>query len=280
MVPNFYIPGAQKCGTTTLYGWLKAHPQCLMTVEKEPHVLATEDSPRDRYQALWGDGVGLDGIRAAGDASTSYLVVPGVPERIAGEFGIDARFVILLRDPVDRVCSSYLHMFKRGHETRDWNDLFRVSGTELDAAVAAESAECGRAESDGRLMVAPYRTRFGEQSLWPFRYLYGTLYSRHAERFIRVFGRDRCHFAFLENLRHDPRTELKAIYEFLGLDGSFVPRDIGIVRNRTVMTLPCPPLDVRIRQGLHEIFDEERSRLAAIVDSIPAEWERPRSCAA
>ena len=278
MSPTFYVPGAQKCGTTYLYWLLKSHPNCFLPDEKEPQALSSPDYARERYLGLFASAANRSAVGARGEASTSYFVVSGVPERIFSEFGSGVRFVFIFREPVERVLSSYLHMFKRGHESRDWSELFGGLPSDIDEAIDLEAASCLEAEASGKMVGAPYRERFGEQGLWPFHYLYGTLYSRHVGRFLRIFGRDNCHFVFLEDMQRDPLAELKGVYQFLGLDADFVPDDLHVVRNRTVVNRPCPPLAARIRSDLHELFADERQRLSRIVGRLPPEWERLPTC--
>ncbi len=119
-LPTFLVIGAQKSGTTSLYRYLRDHPEVQLSRWKEPGFFVEEqtwDRGLDWYRSLFEGGE--DAI-AVGEASTSYTMFPffaGVPERIATTLP-DVRLVYLLRDPVDRMRSSYVHSLSSGIEHR------------------------------------------------------------------------------------------------------------------------------------------------------------------
>ncbi len=111
--PNFFIVGAQKAGTTSVYQYLRQHPQVFMPSFKEPHyfsqdgVLLDPDlvvTSEDAYLRLFQDG---RGVKCVGEASPSYLRHSPVPLRIHQRVPA-AKIIILLRDPIDRAYSQYL----------------------------------------------------------------------------------------------------------------------------------------------------------------------------
>lgn len=115
MLPNFLIIGAAKSGTTSLYRYLRDHPQVFMAHSKELKFFAS--------RTRWGFGPGwyawqcsdADGAVAIGEASPSYTRYPqrrGVPERVAQVLP-DARLVYLIRHPIERMRSHYLHRILR-----------------------------------------------------------------------------------------------------------------------------------------------------------------------
>ena len=131
--PNFYIVGGVKCGTTSLWAHLKAHPQIFMPEVKEPHFFVTlRPTQRERYTDLWindvesyqqlyrksGDAV------AIGDASPSYLWDQEAAGRIH-EVCPQARIVIMLRDPVERAYSHFLMQTMGGYEKRSLFDALQ-----------------------------------------------------------------------------------------------------------------------------------------------------------
>ena len=130
--PSFLIVGAQKSGTTSLYHYLSQHPQVFMSSVKEPNFFAFEGqqvdyrgpagqpasinlysvTDWDDYQRLFADA---GAAVALGEASTLYMAVPGTAERIRQRIP-DVRIIAILRDPVDRAFSSYLHCRRTGRE--------------------------------------------------------------------------------------------------------------------------------------------------------------------
>jgi hypothetical protein len=105
MVPNFFIIGAPKCGTTALYDYLTQHPRVFMSKLKEPHYFASDLSDGYRaistakdYQKLFAD-VKKHHI-AVGEASVLYMFSAVAVEGIR-KFNPDARLIAMLRNPID-----------------------------------------------------------------------------------------------------------------------------------------------------------------------------------
>jgi hypothetical protein len=118
-LPTFLVIGAMKAGTTSLYEYLRAHPQVFMATPKELHFF-----PASKH---WPDGVDwyaahfahAGDARARGEISPSYSQAdqfPGVAARVA-QIVPDAKIVYLVREPVARAQSMYLHEVAAGRET-------------------------------------------------------------------------------------------------------------------------------------------------------------------
>jgi len=140
-IPNFFLGGASRSGTTSLYFYLCQHPQVFMSPVKEPaffgagdllsppyrdrvlDILARDrtalqaylDSPHRptswRFVLEWDDYLRLfrdvrDEI-AIGEASTDYLWLPGAPGAIRSKLP-EARLAFMLRDPAERLFTMYL----------------------------------------------------------------------------------------------------------------------------------------------------------------------------
>lgn len=105
-LPNFYIIGAAKAGTTSLHFYLDQHPDVFMARDKELHYFCDPDC--DQWLALYEQHFDVD-APVRGEASTLYTrapAIPGVPERMA-KLTPDARLVYLVRDPVERALASW-----------------------------------------------------------------------------------------------------------------------------------------------------------------------------
>ena len=120
--PNFFIVGAPKAGTTSLYNYLKTNPEIYMSALKEPHYFAPELSAkmhtkpiRDRteYLSLFE---GAKNQIVIGEGSTRYLQDPNAAALIH-QAASTARIIIILRDPVERAFSDYL-MFAYRHASK------------------------------------------------------------------------------------------------------------------------------------------------------------------
>ncbi len=135
--PNFFIVGAANSGTTSLYGYLKQHPDVFLPALKEPHYFAQLTPSREQrylrtiirdessYLRLFHRA---QAYKAIGEASPSYLWEPEAPYRIRRAIP-DAKIIILLRDPVERAYSHYLMDVREGLQDlafrealhRDWH---------------------------------------------------------------------------------------------------------------------------------------------------------------
>lgn len=116
--PNFFIIGAPKCGTTSLAAYLREHPQIFFPVRKEPHFFNTDMASRmvrselDYYEHF--RDARPEHI-AVGEGSVSYLysdvAVPNILESIP-----DARFIVMIRNPIDMSVSLHAHLRQYGDE--------------------------------------------------------------------------------------------------------------------------------------------------------------------
>ncbi len=138
--PNLFLVGAMKCGTSSIYATLRAHPQVFASPVKEPAWFAEpseleRDSPgiAQRRRALGERGYfelfrGAGGRPIVAEGSTAYTKlrrITGVPDRIA-RFNPEARILYAMRDPVRRTVSHYLHHVRQGYERRDaWTAIAR-----------------------------------------------------------------------------------------------------------------------------------------------------------
>ena len=138
--PNFIIAGFPKCGTTSLHHYLNEHPQIFMPSQKELHFFTHEilsklkNGPKDsavkktqiqdskRYLEFYRN---VKNEIAIGDASPSYINYPGQFLKIK-EYLEDPKFIIVLRDPINRAYSNYLHLKREHRETMSFKDAIVV----------------------------------------------------------------------------------------------------------------------------------------------------------
>lgn len=105
--PRLFVVGAEKAGTTTLDAWLRAHPDICMPRVKEPSFFARAAWPPSREaKQEYLDLFKAPGVR--GDASPIHLHHPAAAKRIHG-LAPDASILVLVREPVARAHSAYLH---------------------------------------------------------------------------------------------------------------------------------------------------------------------------
>ncbi len=192
--PNFFVAGAPRCGTTTLHDWLPSMPGVFMARIKEPNYFSRrvigDEHPmvrpirRDReYLRLFSDA---GDARIVGEATPFYLEDPEAPVEISRKCP-EARVLVSLRDPVERLYSHYLMM----------RNNVPAMGSFMDEIERGLSLQ-------GIRNVAFLDPAVG-------------LYSRQIERFRREFGK-RFKVILLEEWTRDTPRTFRAIGEFLGLD--------------------------------------------------------------
>lgn len=117
--PNFFIVGAPKCGTTSLYHWLDTHPEICMSKPKEPHFFhpTIESSCRSlaEYEQCYAHA--LPRHAALGEASTHTVYSGEAIDEIL-EYQPEARFVVCLRNPVDMAVSLHNMLVHQGAQPR------------------------------------------------------------------------------------------------------------------------------------------------------------------
>ena len=211
-LPTFLILGAQKAGTTSLYWYLRQHPDVFMSPTKEPHFFsfAGTEGPlsvkrshviptQEAYEALFD---GAHNERALGEASASALATEQAAQRIK-KLIPNARLIAMLRDPAERAHSQFMFNHKRSEER---------AGTLTHAIQLDEARRCGDAEPA------------------PFGYIENGLYAKHIANFHAHFNPKQLSCYLLEDLRDRPHETLHDIFAFIGVNPGFKP-DVSLQYN-------------------------------------------------
>ncbi|WAH36938.1 sulfotransferase family protein [Alicyclobacillus dauci] len=200
--PNFFIAGAAKSGTSSLFHYLGLHPKVYMSPIKEPHFFCDEYFP-DHFSGPGDEGFSKNRLRdineylklfaasdqakVVGEGSVYYLYFPGVAEKLY-QFNSQAKVVLILRNPVDRAFSAYMHTVRDGRETLTFEEALQQEES---------------------------RRHQGYQPLWWYREL--GLYSCQVQRYIRVFPKDQLKIYLFEDLQ-DTSKVINDVLSFLGLE--------------------------------------------------------------
>ena len=182
-LPNLFIPGASRSGTTSMHVQLNGHPDIFMTPRKEPHYLCRDDKGLDDYGPLFHSATGY---KYRGESSTGYMLLPEVTARIQ-EFMPDAKFILMFRNPVDRAWSHYWHI--RGGS-------------------GAESA--GFREAFVRSMNEPRGF-----AMYDKQYHQTGLYAHWLQQYLEAVGPERVQVVILEEFSANPQKTLHALCQFL-----------------------------------------------------------------
>ncbi|MDG5492651.1 sulfotransferase [Psychroserpens sp. SPM9] len=122
--PNLFIPGAAKSGTSTLHNLLHQHPDICMSTNKEPFYFVNEDFESDLnlYDSKYHDLFTNLNTRYKGESSTSYMLFPNFIENVKKHVDESAKFIFILRNPVDRIYSHYWYLKGIGSETKGFRE--------------------------------------------------------------------------------------------------------------------------------------------------------------
>ena len=126
-LPNFMCIGAAKSGTTSLYDILRQHSKVFIPSFKEPHffdIPSVYQHGIEWYQKTYFKG--LRNEKCIGDFSPTYLFDKHASQRILNDLGSEVKFIIILRNPVDRAYSHYLHSKRDEHENLSFKEALSV----------------------------------------------------------------------------------------------------------------------------------------------------------
>ena len=132
-LPNFMVLGASKSATTTLYNILKNHDEIYAPSFKEPHFFnITKNFKKglDWYENTYYNTT--INYKAVIDFTPTYLYTPNCAQRIYENLGPDMKFIVILRNPVDRAYSHYLHSKRDGYENKDFMDALICEKSRID----------------------------------------------------------------------------------------------------------------------------------------------------
>jgi len=224
MLPNFFVIGAYKSGTTSLNQYLAAHPEIFLPRVKEPSYFAFAGVRQANLTLVYRNSVkSLAEYQDLYRNATAHIAVGDVsPEYMTSQIAAleihrlvpNAKLIAILRDPVERAYSDFLMYRRDGIEK------------EIDFAKALErqTERASRSDPTGFYVSTGF---------------YGEQLARYYERFpssqIKVF--------LLEELQSDSLQVLSEIFEFLGVDPYFIPDDLsihnrsGVAPNKLISTV-------------------------------------------
>ena len=202
-VPNFLVIGAMKAGTTSLHQYLKAHPQVFMSTPKELNFFVEGMNWELGIEWYRSKFAGARDAVAVGESCPQYtkaIEYPGVPARIAATIP-DVRLVYLVRDPIERIRSAYLHRRSNGKESRS-----------IERALAEDE-----------------------------RYVDTSRYAAQLDPYLELFPEEQLLVVLSEELRDDRETALGRVLKFVGVDEGLVPHNLDADFHTTEGKRERPP---------------------------------------
>lgn len=264
--PNTFILGAPKCGTTALARYLSEHPDAFFSKLKEPGFFATDHawlaernglrSVADYLSLFAGAGAGR---RVVGEASTMYLCSSRAVRNIL-DFCPQARFIVMLRDPVEVAQAYHMQKLLMFHEdVRDFEAAWRLQ--DARAAGIGLPAAC-----PGPVMLQ-YREIAG--------------FGPQVRRLLQDAPREAIHFIRYEDFRADPARCYAGTLDFLGLpaDGRTSFPVVGPARDyrfpliaRLFHDPPAP-----LRRHVHALRRHLVLKRYPVVEALRQRMFRPRA---
>jgi len=197
--PNVFLIGVQKCGTTSLQKYLSEHPSIIAPYRKEMKYFDLFNfKPMRWYLAHFPMEKQLAGGKITLDATPDYIFYANTASQIKSNMP-DARFLVILRDPVDRAFSHYLYSKRRGYEDLSFMDALEKEDTRI-----AQERDIIR--KNGRGIAWRYR----ENS-----YKGRGLYFKQLNHWFRVFSKDQFLIIDSDKLKNDRQKTFLEIVSFL-----------------------------------------------------------------
>lgn len=199
-LPNFLLFGGVRCGSSSLFRYLRQHPDIFLPFPKEPSYLCWtgtethQPGPNavtdfDSYVALFDEAT----EKAIGEASVIYLYLADFTARRIREVLGNPKLIAILRNPADRAFSQYRMATREGAE---------------DLPTFTEA-----------LAVEDERVREGQRPIVHYRRQ--SVYSDKLQRFIDEFGRERIKVCLFDDLTTNPAPVLQELFGFLDVDPGF-----------------------------------------------------------
>ena len=198
---DFFIVGAPKSGTTSLYHYLNEHFEIELSSQKEPDFFSNESLQKqkiyyekkridtlEKYHSLFKK----KGVISRGDASVSYLFYEDVPHKIFS-YNPNAKIIIMLRNPIDRAFSHYLMDYRLG--------------------LISESFEA----------IIKKKSKHKNAHLFYQQYIKVSEYEKQIKRYLEIFGRESICFIDYEDFKNDTSGIVNSVFLFLGVNSDFQP---------------------------------------------------------
>jgi sulfotransferase family protein len=304
-LPNFFVIGAPKAGTSALYFCLKQHPDIYMSPIKEPHYFTFDGEapifsgpkgahfrrvgvsrPRD-YLCLFA---GVKAQSAIGEASTTYLKSPIAAKRIS-KFAPGAKIIALLRQPADRAYSHYQYL--RSQEVEPSSSF--VEALSRESVRQGNNWFSGHLYKAGGFYYSQLRTYFDHFPREQIKiYLYEDWNTCPTNVLRDLFGFLEVYEDFTPETRRNNVTRIPQNHRIhrLATDPERIERLLsgvllpGSVRKMMIsclqglnskynLTFP-PPIDPQIRQQLTESYREDILKTQELIGRDLSHWLKPK----
>jgi Sulfotransferase domain len=238
---DFVIGGTQKGGTSALDSFLRQHPEiCMPDTKKELHFFDREEDNTDYKKYHRNFKPKKRQHRVIGEASPMYMYWETAPYRI-WKYNPQMKWILALRNPVERAFSAWNMETKRDHEKLPFEE-----------AIDKEPERCRTA--------LPLQHRV-------YSYIDRGFYAHQVRRLFNIFGKDNCLVLLNEELRNDHKKTLRRVFEFLGVDSSFVPPEASVFEQEYSIQI-----DNQLRSRLIDTFYFDIKELEKLLGRDLSAW--------
>jgi len=262
-LPSFFILGAGKCGTTSLWTYLRQHPEICMSDPKEPFFFEAEyrfgaKVYFNKYFRTW------NGEKIVGEARHRNLYLPYVPERIHF-FNPNAKLIVLLRNPVERAVSHWWDWYCREKEPLPLKEALMADDERIRSGLGVRDAEeiqhyVNTLDPDGQ---GCYRT-----------YLDSGYYAEQLERYLTRFSKEQLHVILFDNFVSKTREVVADVFEFLGCNPDYTGK-IEFVRYNASPPGMLQHFDAETRSWLIMHYKQHNTRLGQLLGYSLDSWDDP-----
>jgi hypothetical protein len=247
--PAALIVGAQRCGTTSLFGYMRRHPRIVPPTRKEVHFFDTHfANGLDWYRGHFPLKVELAYRQAITlEATPYYIFHPRALQRMKRILR-GARIIVLLRSPTERAISHYFHEVRWGHESLPMLEAFAKEEARLEG-------EIEKLEADETYQSFTHRH---------FSYKSRGVYVDQIKDCFEVFGRENVHIIQSEVMFESPQPVLNEVYGFLGLP-PFAPE--VLVRRGKPGGYAKDDISEEAHRSLQDYFEPHNQRLYQLLST-------------
>src|SRR6266404_4434694 len=237
---DFVIGGTQKGGTSALDSFLRQHPEiCMPETRKELHFFDRETDDKD-YNEYHANFKPKPEHRVIGEASPIYMYWETAPYRI-WKYNPKMKWILALRNPVARALSAWNMETKRGKERLPFAE-----------AIEKEPERCREA--------LPLQHRV-------YSYVDRGFYAHQVRRLFNIFGKENVLALLSEELRNEHQKTLGRVFEFLGVDSSFVPPEASVFEQEY-----SDKIGDQLRSRLIETFYSDMKELEQLLGRDLSSW--------
>jgi hypothetical protein len=199
--PDFLIIGGMKCGTSSLHFYLDLHPETNMTKDKDIDFFSKPEKYKQGL-SFYNDYL-VENDLLKGESSVSYAMLHAYPKtvfNIKEKLGEQTKFIYVVRDPIVRIISHYIHNLSAGRIKQNLNDF--ISNIPIDS-----------------------------------HYLQTSRYYQQISGYLQHYSKNNILIISTENLKNQRKKTLKKVFDFLNIDSNFYDDRYDIVKHKSSQKL-------------------------------------------